>query len=72
MGKKLAVILTGLGVFVLGVALLARFYAYDQLAVVPLDQDTTSVSVGPGRHHLRHRQPAGDQRRPRVGAHGRR
>lgn len=48
MGKKLAVILTGLGVFVLGVALLARFYAYDRLAVVPLDQDTVSVSEGPG------------------------
>jgi hypothetical protein len=47
-GKKLGVILTGLGVFVLGVALLARFYAYDQLAVVPLDQDTVSVSEGPG------------------------
>lgn len=46
MGKKLAVILTGLGVFVLGVALLARFYAYDRLAVVPLDQDTVSVSEG--------------------------
>ncbi|NYE38738.1 hypothetical protein F4692_003889 [Nocardioides cavernae] len=40
--------LTGLGVFVLGVALLARFYAYDRLAVVPLDQDTVSVSEGPG------------------------
>ena len=48
MGKKLGVILTGLGVFVLGVALLARFYAYDRLAVVPLDQDTVSVSEGPG------------------------
>ena len=34
--------------FVLGVALLARFYAYDRLAVVPLDQDTVSVSEGPG------------------------
>ena len=29
-------------------ALLARFYAYDRLAVVPLDQDTVSVSEGPG------------------------
>src|SRR5829696_4437985 len=38
----------GLGVFVLGVALLARFYAYDRLAVVPLDQETVSVSEGPG------------------------
>lgn len=48
MGKKLGVVLTGLGVFVLGVAVLARFYAYDRLAVVPLDQDTVSVSEGPG------------------------
>ena len=48
MRNKLGVVLMGLGVFVLGVALLARFYAYDRLAVVPLDQDTVSVSEGPG------------------------
>nr|WP_301539553.1 DUF3068 domain-containing protein [Nocardioides sp. zg-1308] len=39
--------MTGVGVFFLAVALLARFYAYDRLAVVPLDQDTVSVSEGP-------------------------
>jgi hypothetical protein len=47
MAKKLGLALAGLGAFFLTVALLARFYAYDQLAVVPLDQDTTSVSEGP-------------------------
>lgn len=48
MSKKLGVILSGVGMFLLGVAVLARFYAYDQLAVVPLDQNTVSVSEGPG------------------------
>jgi hypothetical protein len=47
MAKKLGLFLAGLGAFLLTVALLARFYAYGQLAVVPLDQDTTSVSEGP-------------------------
>lgn len=47
MSKKLGVILSGVGMFLLGVAVLARFYAYDQLAVVPLDQNTVSVSEGP-------------------------
>jgi hypothetical protein len=46
--RKLGFILTGVGVFFLALALLARFYAYDRLAVVPLDQDTVSVSEGPG------------------------
>jgi hypothetical protein len=46
--RKLGFILTGVGVFFLAVSLLARFYAYDRLAVVPLDQDTVSVSEGPG------------------------
>ena len=45
--KKLGVALLGLGVFVLAVSLLSRFYMYDKLAVVPLDQDTVSVSQGP-------------------------
>ena len=48
MSRKLGFILTGVGVFFLALALLARFYAYDRLAVVPLDQDTVSVSEGPG------------------------
>lgn len=48
MSRKLGFILMGVGVFLLAVSLLARFYAYDRLAVVPLDQDTVSVSEGPG------------------------
>jgi hypothetical protein len=45
--SKLGMAVAGFGAFLLGVALLSRFYAYDQLAVVPLDQDTVSVSEGP-------------------------
>lgn len=48
MGKKLGLALVGLGAFVLALALLARFYAYDRIAVVPLDQEDVSVSEGPG------------------------
>ncbi len=48
MSRKLGFVLMGVGVFFLALALLARFYAYDRLAVVPLDQDTVSVSEGPG------------------------
>ncbi len=48
MSNKLGVILSGLGAFLVAMALLSRFYVYDQLAVVPLDQDTVSVSEGPG------------------------
>lgn len=47
MGKKTGVALIGLGAFLIVLAPLLRFYAYDKLAVVPLDQETTSISVGP-------------------------
>jgi hypothetical protein len=47
-GKKIGVVLVGLGVFVLALALLSRFYVYERLAVVPLDQDTVTVSEGTG------------------------
>lgn len=47
MGRKLGIVLVGIGVFVLALALLSRFYVYDRLAVVPVDQDTVSVSEGP-------------------------
>ncbi|MGZ5399230.1 MAG: DUF3068 domain-containing protein [Nocardioides sp.] len=47
MGRKTGIALASVGVFLIGVALLARFYAYDELAVVPLDQSTVSVSEGP-------------------------
>lgn len=46
-GRKLGLVLIGLGVFALALAALAKYYAYERLAVVPLDQDTKSVSVGP-------------------------
>lgn len=46
--KKLGWVLVGLGVFVVAVSLLSRLYMYDRIAVVPLDQDTVSVSQGPG------------------------
>jgi hypothetical protein len=36
--KHMGAIFVGLGVFVLGVAGLTKFWAYDQVAVVPLDQ----------------------------------
>jgi hypothetical protein len=48
MGKKIGFVLVVLGAFLVTLALLSRFYAYDRLAVVPLDQDTVSVSEGPG------------------------
>lgn len=45
--KKFGWVLIGLGVFVVAIALLSRFYVYDRIAVVPLDQNTVSVSLGP-------------------------
>lgn len=57
MGKKLGAVLVALGVFLIVLGALARFYAYPKLAVVPLDQysssakgaeDPPSVSVAPG------------------------
>jgi hypothetical protein len=47
-GRKTGIVLVGLGAFLIVLAPLLRFYAYDRLAVVPLDQETTSVSEGPG------------------------
>jgi len=41
------VVLVGLGVFFVGVAALARFYAYPTLAVAPPDQVAHTVSEGP-------------------------
>jgi hypothetical protein len=41
-------VLLGLGVFGVALGLLLRFYAYPQLAKVPLDQETTSVAQGDG------------------------
>ncbi|MFY0405750.1 DUF3068 domain-containing protein [Solicola sp. PLA-1-18] len=44
-GKKTGFVLLFVGVFLLALAALARFYAYDQLAVVPLDQQSTTQST---------------------------
>lgn len=48
MGKKSGIAFIGVGMFLLVLALLSRYYAYERLAVVPLNQDTVSVSEGPG------------------------
>ncbi|GAB3461854.1 PorA family protein [Actinophytocola sediminis] len=48
MRRILSFILLGLGVFAVALGLLLRFYAYPQLAKVPLDQESTSVSEGSG------------------------
>lgn len=48
MGRRTGFALLGIGAFLLVAAALLRFYAYDRLAVAPLDQRTTSYSRGPG------------------------
>lgn len=44
MGKKLGTIALFLGAFVLALAVLSRFYMYDRLAVVPLNNVSTSTA----------------------------
>ncbi|MRJ77729.1 DUF3068 domain-containing protein [Aeromicrobium sp. SMF47] len=47
--KKLGTVALFLGAFVLALAALSKFYMYDQLAQVPLNQDTTSeATTAPG------------------------
>jgi hypothetical protein len=41
-------ILLGIGVFAVALGLLLRFYAYPQLAKIPLDNESTSVAQGSG------------------------
>lgn len=49
MGKKLGTVALFLGAFLIALAALSKFYMYDRLAVVPLNQDTTSISqTSPG------------------------
>lgn len=49
MGKKLGTVALFLGAFLVALAALSKFYMYDRLAVVPLNQDTTSISqTSPG------------------------
>jgi hypothetical protein len=44
--RILSFILLGLGVFAVALGLLLRFYAYPQLAKLPLDQESTAVAEG--------------------------
>ncbi|MFI6826055.1 DUF3068 domain-containing protein [Kribbella sp. NPDC050241] len=46
MGTRSRAVLIGLGVFFVGIAALARFYAYPTLAVAPADQIAHTVSIG--------------------------
>ena len=52
MRKILPAILIGVGAFLLTLALLMRFYAVPKLAVVPYDQNVTSVVLGPDSTYL--------------------
>ncbi len=45
MGKKLGIVALFLGAFLLAVAALSKFYMYDRLAVVPQNNETTSISA---------------------------
>lgn len=48
--KKFSIVLFGLGAFLLTGALLARFYAYERLAVMPADAEINAVaSTAPGQ-----------------------
>ncbi len=48
MRRVVSYVLIGLGVFAVALGLLLRFYAYPQLAKVPLDIDNVSVAQGSG------------------------
>ncbi|MGH3758310.1 DUF3068 domain-containing protein [Actinophytocola sp.] len=48
MRRIVSFILLGLGVFAVALGLLLRFYAYPQLAKIPLDNESTSVAEGDG------------------------
>jgi hypothetical protein len=50
--KILPAIVIGVGAFLLTLALLMRFYAVPKLAVVPYDQNSTSVVLGPDSTYL--------------------
>ncbi len=45
MSKKLGTVALFLGAFLLALAGLSKFYMYDQVAVVPLNHEATSVST---------------------------
>ncbi len=46
MRRIAGLVLLGLAGFLLAMAAMVKFYAYPQLAVVPLDQDSVSTSIG--------------------------
>lgn len=46
MRRIVSFVLLGLGVFAVALGLLLRFYAYPQLAKIPLDNESTSVAEG--------------------------
>ncbi len=48
MRRIVSFILLGLGVFAVALGLLLRFYAYPQLAKIPLDNESTSIAQGSG------------------------
>jgi hypothetical protein len=52
MRRGIGYLLVGLGVFLLALAPLLRFYAYPALAKAPLDQDSQTVSVAPNATYL--------------------
>ncbi len=56
MRRGLGFLFVGLGVFLIALAPLLRFYAYPALAKAPLDQDSQTVSVAPGRDLPQHRR----------------
>ncbi|MEU4389398.1 DUF3068 domain-containing protein [Kribbella sp. NPDC023855] len=47
MGNRSRVLMIALGIFFVGIAALAKFYAYPTLAVAPADQVAHTVSTGP-------------------------
>ena len=52
MRRGIGFLLVGLGVFLLALAPLLRFYAYPALAKAPLDQDSQTVSIAPNATYL--------------------
>lgn len=48
MGKKLGAVLIGLGVLLIVLGLMMKFYAYDRLAVAPMNQKSVSYSEAQG------------------------
>lgn len=52
MRRGVGMVLVGLGVFLLVLGVLLRFYAYPALAKAPLDQDSETVSVAPDSTYL--------------------